>query len=373
MKIAIVMPLAEQRGGAEIALLHLMQQGRNAGIEWLVVFLQQGPMVAQLQDLGIETQVVSAGRMRQAHRFASAVRQIAHIARSRRADLILGWMGKAHIYGCWAGRLARIPVLWYQHGLPSRRSRMDRWIARLPSCGILACSRTVQEAQLQLPPRRPMRVVYPGCEIERFDAGLLPSPLEARHRLGLPLHGPLIGIVGRLQRWKGIHTFIEAMPAILRTYPDAHGLIVGGKHDLEPDYPAYLQQRIDALGLAQQILLAGLQRNVPEWMQAMDIIVHASDTEPFGIVVIEAMALGKPIVAGAAGGPSEVITPERNGLTAPYGDAQALAAAVLRYLGDPAFACRLAAAARSRALEFSTQHYARSLIRAVQELYPSRG
>ena len=85
----------------------------------------------------------------------------------------------------------------------------------------------------------------------------------------------------------------------------------------------------------------------------MDIIVHASDREPFGIVVIEAMALGKPVVAGAAGGPAEVITPGVDGLLAPFGDAPALAQALLRYLDDPALAARCAQGAALRARDFS--------------------
>ena len=95
-----------------------------------------------------------------------------------------------------------------------------------------------------------------------------------------------------MQRWKGIHVLIEAMPIILKAHPDAHCVVVGGRHALEPDYPEFVQAKIGDLGLEAQVTLVGLQHNVPEWMQAMDVIVHASDHEPFGIVVIEAMALG---------------------------------------------------------------------------------
>ena len=100
----------------------------------------------------------------------------------------------------------------------------------------------------------------------------------------------------------------------------------------------------------------------------MDVIVHASDQEPFGIVVIEAMALGKPVVAGNAAGPTEVITEGVNGLLTPYGDAAALAAAILRYLDDPEFARRTGEAAKLRALEFSTRRYAENCVAALQDL-----
>ena len=367
MKIAIIMPLGEQRGGAELALLHLIQQGCRADVEWLVIFLQEGPMVAQVRELGAAARVVTAGRLRQLHRYPGAVRQIARLLASERADVVVGWMSYAQLYGGVASRLARVPALWFQHGLPLDKNWMDRLATRIPAQGILACSQAGVDAQVQIMPRRPMRVVHPGVELGRFDPEILPMPSEARQRLGLPSSGPLVGIVGRLQRWKGMHVLVEAMHGVLARYPDAHCVIVGGEHAFEADYPAFLRGRIEALGLQEKVILVGLQKNVPEWMQAMDVLVHASDKEPFGIVVIEAMALGKPVVAGNAAGPTEVITDGVNGLLTAYGDSQGLADAILRYLDHPGFARSVARAARERAQEFSTRRYADNFIIAVRE------
>jgi glycosyltransferase involved in cell wall biosynthesis len=118
--------------------------------------------------------------------------------------------------------------------------------------------------------------------------------------------------------------------------------------------------------------MVGLQKNVQEWVQAMDVFVHASDHEPFGIVIIEAMALEKPVVASDTAGPSEIITPGVDGCLTPFGDAAALSAAILRYLSDPQLARRTGRAARERAMQFSTESYARSLITALRELTGSR-
>ncbi len=368
MKIAVIMPLAEQRGGGELSLLHLMQQGQGLGVEWLVVFLADGPMVEQVRALGVAAVVVDAGRLREVPRYLAAVQRIARLARRKNVNLIFGWMNQGQLYGGPAARLAGIPAAWYQIGLPLLPGWNDRMATRLPALGILACSQAAADAQARLTPARPLRVVYPGVELERFEPEQLPSPPEARRRLGLPMTGPLIGIVGRLQRWKGMHVLVEALPEILQAHPDAHCVVVGGDHALEPDYPPFLQERISTLGLTDKVTLAGLQKNVPEWMQAMDVFVHASDHEPFGIVVIEAMALGKPVVAGNAAGPTEVITDGVNGLLTPYGDAPALAQAVLRYLDDPEFARQAGAAARKRAQEFSTRRYAENCVAALQGL-----
>jgi len=347
-----------------------MQQGRGAGVEWLVIFLEDGPMVGQVRDLDVAAAVVRAGRLRELPRFLGAVAAIARLARREKVQMILGWMNQGHLYGGPAAKLAGIPAAWYQLGIALTPGWNDRMATRLPALGILACSQAGADAQARIAPTRPLRVVYPGVELERFEPERLPSPREAKRRLGLPTEGPLIGIVGRLQRWKGMHVLVEAMPRILQAHPDAHCVVVGGDHALEPDYPDWLRERIDALGLANKVTLAGLQHNVPEWMQAMDVVVHASDREPFGIVVIEALALGKPVVAGDAAGPTEIITDGVDGLLTRYGDAPALAQAVLRYLDDPAFAARTGTAARQRAQEFSTRRYAQKLVATLQELLP---
>jgi glycosyltransferase involved in cell wall biosynthesis len=368
MKIAIIMPLGEQRGGGEKMLWDLILEGRNVGVEWLVIFLEDGPLVKQIRALGIDVRIVQSGRLRQPHLLISAVVKIVTIAKSEGADIIFGWMWKAHLYGGLAAMVANLPAMWYQLEEPSDANLIKRIANILPASSVLTLSKAGQEAQMKIWPHRPTPLVYPGVALDCFDPAILPSPVEARRKLGLPLDGSVIGIVGRLQRWKGIHVLVEAMPKVLRKYPDAHFVVVGGTHDLEPDYKTLLEKRVVQLGLGDCIIMAGLQQNVPEWMQAMDIFVHASDNEPFGIVIIEAMALGKPVVAATSGGPTEIITNGENGLLAPYGDADALAGAMLRYLDNPEFAGSVGLEAQKRAADFSTQRYAQNFIAAVQNV-----
>ena len=326
----MLMPLAEQRGGAELALGHLLSHASDLGVEWHLIFFEDGPMVRHARELGFDAQVIRAGRLRQPWRMWRCIRQIAAVARAVRADAIFSWMGKAQLYGGPAALLAGVPALWFQHGIPSQRGAIDALATLLPAALVLTCSRTAAEAQQRLWPLRVTRVVYPAVDLDQFDSAKLPAPTELRRELGLPNDGPLIGIVGRLQRWKGFHVLVEAMPRILRSHPAAQCVLVGGEHALEPDYKRFLEDRITSLGLQERIHLVGQQQNVAEWTTAMDVFVHASDREPFGMVVVEAMALGKPVVASADAGPTEVITPGVDGLLSPYGDCEALAGAVLR-------------------------------------------
>lgn len=376
MRVAILMPLSEKRGGGEGMLQQLMRHGRQLDVDWIVIFFKDGPLVAEFARLGVLTHVLKAGRLREVGRFIRAVVKINSIVANEEVDLLMSWSAKPHLYGSIAAKFAGIPSAWYQLGCPEgvHLSWIDRIATMLPARGVLTLSGAGLEAQARLWPMRPIHLAYPGVELSRFDPGEMESPRTARKRLDLPTEGPLIGMVGRLQRWKGMHVLVDAMPQILAAHPDAHGVIVGDRHELEPEYADALRSRISELGLDRRIFLVGYRDDIPTWMNAMDVIVHASDFEPFGIVVIEAMALGKPVVAGSEGGPAEIIDDQVDGLLAPYGDADRLSEQILRYLDNPEFMHTVGTAARRRALMFSPQRYANDVVNALREMvaHPSR-
>jgi glycosyltransferase involved in cell wall biosynthesis len=366
LRVLIVMPLGTARGGAEMNFRQLLQHGRGQGVEWIVVFLRDGPMVAEMRALGLDVRVVNAGRFRNAWMRLRAVRRIARLAGSRRVDLVFGWMVAGQLTAGAAALIAGVPCVWFQAGTPGP-DWLDRVSTLLPARGVIVVSRASAAAQARVWPPRRQWLVYPGGSLDAFDPSRLPAPAAMRAKLGLPPDGPLIGMTGRLQRWKGMHFFIDAIARVRASRPDVRAVIVGGAHETEPQYGAELRAQAHALGLDEVVTFAGFQPNVAEWMQAMDVFVHASDHEPFGIVVVEAMALGKPVVAGADGGPAEIITDGENGLLAPFGDTGSLASAILRYLDDDAFAVRVSAAARTRAAVFDDRTFAANIIAALRE------
>jgi glycosyltransferase involved in cell wall biosynthesis len=362
------MPLAELRGGAESMLLELVHHGGDLGFEWRIVFMEEGPMVAECGAAGVPATVIRAGRLREIHRYAGSVWRLARELRREPPEVVVGWMTKAQLYAGPAARLTGVPAVWCQVGMPSSRSGLDRAATALPARGVVAVSQATARAQRALRPHRPVEIVYPGIDLERFDAGRLPPPADARARLGLPAQGGLVGIVARLQHWKGVHVLVEALPHALRTHPDLRCVVVGSVHDLEPDYERYLRRTVADLGLEERVIFAERHAEVPLWMQAMDVVVHASANEPFGLTIVEAMALGKPVVAAASGGPLEIVSDDVDGLLVPHGDVGGLAAAVTRLLADPEWAAQLGEAARHRAGEFSSRRYAARFAEAVRDL-----
>src|SRR5262249_2786718 len=141
-------------------------------------------------------------------------------------------------------------------------------------------------------------------------------------------------------------------------------VLVGGDHEHDPSYGAELRAQAKP---HENIRFAGQQPNVEEWMQALDVFVFTSVDEPFGMVVIEAMALGKAVVASAAGGPAEVLTRGIDGLVAPVGDAPRLAAEIVRFLDDIELRARAGAAARRRTRDFEISAFARHFGSVVTE------
>jgi glycosyltransferase involved in cell wall biosynthesis len=366
LRVLAVMPLGTALGGSEQSFRQLLIHGRGQGVEWTVVFLRDGPLVGEMRSLGVSVHLIEGGRFRNVAARLFAIRQIVRLAQARGADVMLGWMAAGQVMAGAAALLAGVPSVWFQAGTP-RPDWLDRIATFLPARRVIVVSRDAGAAQARVWPRRRQSVVYAGASLDAFDPAKLPAAENARSQLGIPPAGPLVGMVGRLQRWKGMHVFIAAMARVHQARPDARAVIVGGAHETEPHYSDELAAQVRALGLTDVVSFAGFQSNIPEWMQAMDVFVHASDREPFGIVVIEAMALGKPVVAGASGGPAEIITDGVDGLLVRFGDDESLAGAIVRYLDDHAFAARVGAAARVRAAVFDDRTYAANIIAALRE------
>jgi glycosyltransferase involved in cell wall biosynthesis len=360
----IVMPSGKDRGGAEEALLQYVTYRASLGVRPHVLILEPGSLGEALVARGAVVTTIDAGRLREIPRWIDAVRKIVAIAREDQSKIILSWMTKGHLYGGLAGMISGVRAVYYQHGLPDG-GIIDRVSRLLPAAGALACSDFVAREQ-QKKVRYPVKAASAGFDTIRFHAAGHLSSLALKHRFGFDPARPLIGIVGRLQRWKGMHVFAEAMAKVIAVRPQSQGVIVGGSHDLEPEYADWLKNRVKELGLDGKVALVGRQQNIPEWMQAMDIFVHASDREPFGIVVVEAMSLGKPVVATKPGGTEEIIQDGENGLLVPDNNPDLLAEAVLSYLSDPELAARLGAAARQRALMFTPERFAQKVMGALE-------
>ena len=334
--------------GGEIALLNLLGALPPGRVEPSVVLLEDGPLVGRLRGAGVPVEVlagsdrllsvrrgdVGPGAALRLGRLAiGTVARLAGRVRAGGYDAVHTNSLKADVLGGLAARAAGVPCVWHLHDriaddyLPRRTVRAFRLACRWVPAGVVANSEATRRT-LRLPPGKPCCVVYPG--VPAGEVG------RARATPAGTGGGPRVGLVGRIAAWKGQDVFLRAAARVRATHPSARFLVVGGPLFGEDDLDAALRRRAAEPDLAGAVEFTGFRDDVADLIAGLDVVVHASTVpEPFGQVVVEAMAAGRPVVAAGAGGVLETVADGETGLLVPPGDDAALAAAVASLLDDP--------------------------------------
>lgn len=354
--IGIVMPLASQQGGAEALLQHLLRH-REHTHRYVCAFLEPGPLVTEVRELGYDVTVFATTHLSHPGNYLKTLRSLRAWIKAKRLRTVVSWMPKAHMYVSPASAFLPAAVVWFQHGVPHRHP-MDRLISLFPAKAVLCCSETSRRGQEQMFPVRQSHVCYPGIVL---SSEAEKSKAQARKHLGLPETVPIVGMVARLEHWKGAHIFVEAAAKILECHPEATLFVVGGDHPLDLAYAERVKGMVRELNCGERFILAGQRpmTEVPLWHAAADLIVHpVVGVEPFGMSVVEAMAAGKVVVASDLGGPAEVIQNGVSGILIRGGDAGLLASTVLQLLEDPDRRDAIEKQARLRAQSFSVGTFA---------------
>lgn len=160
-----------------------------------------------------------------------------------------------------------------------------------------------------------------------------------------------------------VNSMVSPELQILSRHPDTCLLVIGDTGFWEDDYKQELHTLAEELGCAHAVRWLGFREDVQQLLALTDIVVLPSDTEPFGMVLIEAMAAGKPVIATRAAGPMEIVNDGETGLLVPIGDAGALAEAACTLLADSTRAGQMGRAGRARAEEMF------DISRLVEQLY----
>jgi glycosyltransferase involved in cell wall biosynthesis len=367
MKVVVVAPWGQRLGGAEQALWTMLRAFDPADVQASVVFLGPGEFVDEVAALGIRSEVVPAGRLRHGPQTMRTVARLARVFRRERADVVLNWSAKAHIYGGPAAVLAGVGrhVAWWQHAIPEHHW-VDRAATALPTRVVVCCSNASSAAQQRHAPKRRTAVVHAGIET---PTSFMPGS-ALRAELGVPEDRTVVGIVGRLQPWKGQHHVIRAVAELARRGHDVHGLVIGGAaFGLSPEYEPELHVLAREEGVVDRVTFAGQLPDAARYLAAMDILVNASKPEPYGLVLLEAMAAGVPTVAYATGGPLDIVVDGVTGLLVPPERLVALADAVEALVVDPEMRERFGEAGRVRVSEvFTPGRAADELVRLLIEV-----
>lgn len=378
-------------GGAETSLIDLIHAVRQAEPHWQarVIAPASGALVDALEAMGIETEVLpfprplaqvgeSGGAATRARYVAAAVASFAYRRRLRAAvkrsgaTLVHAHGFKMHILSAF-GQIQGIPIIWHVHGYVSGRPWTIRALrAMRRRVGVvIANSRSVSaDLRATLGEQVPIRTVYNGVDLERFSPDGPRLDLDAA--AGLPAAAPgtiRVGLLGTFGRWKGHGIFLEALGRVGDALP-VRGYIIGA-----PIYATRgsqltveeLRHAAAARALTGRVGFTGFQQDVPAALRALDVVVHAStEPEPFGMVIAEAMACGRPVVVSRAGGAVELFVEGRDALAHTPGSVEELSRAIAALARDESFRARIGRAARARAEQCLDR---RSIAAALVPLY----
>jgi glycosyltransferase involved in cell wall biosynthesis len=279
-------------------------------------------------------------------------REIVSLLRELKIDILHTHGGVAGLHGRSAARIAGTKALVHTlHGIHYLHYRnpllrrfyvlLERRYSRFTDRLVLVCQSDLRMARKhKLSPEGKMRVILNGIDVRPMAE----TAALARHRseLGWTPGRPVIGTIARLHRQKGIVHLLKAGRRILEAVPESRIVVVG-------DGPQSAKMRREArrLGLGERCLFLGARTDAAALLALFDVFVLPSLWEGLPFVLVEAAALGKPIVATAVDGVPEILEDGQTGLLVPPGDSGALADAVVRLLRDKDEAGRLAERARS--------------------------
>lgn len=383
-KVMFVQPNAEI-GGSDVALLRTVQALDRDRIEPIVVAPAEGPLDAALSEAGARRLVVPMQPLRtlpsasyQARYLAGfwpTVLRLRAAIRAERPDLV-HTNSLYCLYGGWAARLAGARHLWHVREIPPRAPGLTgayiRMVYALSDRVVFMTKDILGRFGAAAARSGKSRVLYDALDLARWRAE--PDRAALRAELGAAPEAPVALFVGRLDPWKGAHVFVEAALLLAARWPQARFVVCGGPPAGFEAYAEGLSRRVGDAGRAEQIRFLGFRpagEPIARLMASSDVVCHCSvNPEPFGLVVIEAMALGAPVVAARAGGPTEIVTDGVDGLLTEPGDPAALAAAVDSLFSDAARAEALKREARRTvAARFSQDRFSADLHALYDELW----
>lgn len=266
-----------------------------------------------------------------------------------------------------SARLTGIPCITHQRGINEHYTSMDHWMSRQLHY-VICISNAVKENLIEhgFDAER-LKVIYNG--LDPGEIRIKNSPEEIRRNLQIEPGRPIIGILGNIKEWKGQEVVLRATAELQECFPKIACLLVGDTAQPDKYYETRLKQLIDIYGLKDKIFFTGYQPNVADWLNIMDIVIHSSiKPEPFGRVILEAMAMRKPVIGCDSGAVPEIVKNGETGLLYPPGDYKALTNAISSLLENHDRRKKMGDAGSKRLQEY---FHIKENITQMQTLYKS--
>ncbi|MFP4466086.1 MAG: glycosyltransferase family 4 protein [Candidatus Goldiibacteriota bacterium] len=320
-------------GGGQVVLAQLIKKLKK-DYDVNLLILNKGPITGFLNEQKIKYDFIQAPKsvkFRYLPGMLGFERKLLSYLADKEPDLISANCYFAAKLCVFPAGIRKIPVIWHKHITIEKKyfsylSSQIRFYSRFVKkiiCVSEAVKETMKKAGVK---EEKLAVVHNGVELP--DKTFKRSGTETRKRHGVKDSEFLVGAVGFLRKNKGFELFIDAAGIVVRKKKNIRFMIAGSAEKGDEEYAARLKKRAENLNLGKKFIFAG-HRDRYEYMPAFDLLCVPSYNEPFGMVTIEASALGVPAIAFNTGGSKEIITHKKNGFLAGKTDAASLAAGIL--------------------------------------------
>jgi glycosyltransferase involved in cell wall biosynthesis len=358
-------------GGMERVIMDLCRYVDPERFRFTICCLSvRGPLADQMEAEGVP--VVYCANQTRMGKYLRGF-ELAQLFREQRVDVLHTHNTTAFIDGLVGAQLARVPVRIHTDHCKNYPDEKFLWMA-LEN----VASRFIDKMVAVSDHTRGELMQYeriPASKLMVIHNGINPQPAtnrsiaEIRAEFGFSGEHRIIGTVGRLQPQKGLDMLVAAAPAVLAACPDVRFLVVGGG-SLEQE----LTQQAAALGLEGRVIFTGWRSDAIDLMRTFDCFVSTSNFEGLPMVLLEAMAAAKPIVATAVGGVPEAVEDGFNGITLHTREPEALSSVLIRLAQSPETLQRFGANARARYQErFTAQAMASAYTRLYDEFLEQKG
>lgn len=367
IRVLLVDHVSKVLGGAEVNILELLAHpGVREHWDVTVACAPDSPLARAIDPLGWpqrdhafapalnELRVVGRrfspmAKIRAWQELNRATNRLKVLATDLRPDVLLSCTNKDHFAAGAAALALSIPSAWWVNdilssdffGWPVRRAFVSR--ARRLQPHLAAVSEFGRAALLKEGvPASAVRTVHNGIPLDRYQRD---SKRPLRAFLKVAEGVPLVGIVGRLTPWKGQDIFLRIAQQWAQQGRPGHFAIIGGAFNEDAPFEAHLRDFVRLHGLADRVHFVPFQPNIVSTISSLDALIHASTKpEPFGRVLIEAMAVSVPVLGARAGGVPEIITDDVDGALVPAGDVAGYVRTLTRLFSDPEVSARWTAA-----------------------------
>jgi glycosyltransferase involved in cell wall biosynthesis len=355
-------------GGVEHATLRIAQATESARLHHVIICPEQQPIVREFfATEGFETTeyIVTEPSYRHPKFYLRASLSLARDLRRRRIDLVhCADLLAAHRMA-FAARLAGVPVLCHVRTRYPSISRRDQsflwWVNKF----VFVSRNTWEQFDYKISKQRGT-VIYDGLDTKVCETSTQQArDSSVRREFGIPDDSPIIGMAARVAPQKDYPTLIKAAARLIRSEPKVRFLIVGdysSTHNYRDHYEE-VKLLLANHGVTSHFVFTDFRDDVMRLMSAMDVFTLSTHEEGLPLVVLEAMAVGKPVVATAVDGIPEIVIDGETGFLYPHEDDAKLAAHLMKLLQDKQLAANLGSAGRKRVeSKFSRARFAEDMI-----------